>query len=179
VILQDFLEHRPAQAYDAIVIYGVIEHIPTYGRFWARAWECLKPGGLLFLDASASKEKYDMSAFTRRYIWHGTHTFLALQDLLQEALWHGWEVVGVRQETRDYELTMRHWAERFDAARDFIVERWGEQVYRAFRLYLWGGCHAFHVDQLQAYSLVARRREEPGLRPGVGRRVRNFVRGLR
>jgi cyclopropane-fatty-acyl-phospholipid synthase len=176
---QDFLEHRPERPYDAIVIYGVIEHIPNYRRFCARAWECLAPGGRLYMDASASKEKYAMSAFTRRYIWHGTHTFLALPDVVQELLWHGFEVEQVARETRDYELTMRHWAERFDAARDFIVGRWGEQVYRAFRIYLWGGCHAMHSDLLQAYHLVARRRGEPGLRPGLGRRVRSFVRGLR
>lgn len=179
VHLQDFLEHRPERPYDAIVIYGVIEHIPNYRHFCARAWECLAPGGRLYMDASASKEKYQMSAFTRRYIWHGTHTFLCLQDVVQELLWHGFEVEEVRRETRDYELTMRHWAERFDAARDFIVSRWGEAVYRAFRIYLWGGCHAFHVDRLQAYHLVARRRDEPGPRPGLGRRVRDFVRGLR
>lgn len=179
VHLQDFLEHRPERPYDAVVIYGVIEHIPNYRHFCARAWECLAPGGRLYMDASASKEKYQMSAFTRRYIWHGTHTFLCLQDIVQELLWHGFEVEEVRRETRDYELTMRHWAERFDAARELIVSRWGEAVYRAFRIYLWGGCHAFHVDRLQAYHLVARRREEPGPRPGMGRRVRDFVRGLR
>jgi cyclopropane-fatty-acyl-phospholipid synthase len=179
VHLQDFLEHRPERPYDAIVIYGVIEHIPNYRRFCARAWECLAPGGRLYMDASASKEKYQMSAFTRRYIWHGTHTFLCLQDIVQELLYHGFEIEEVRRETRDYELTMRHWAERFDAARDSIVGRWGEAVYRAFRIYLWGGCHAFHVDRLQAYHLVATRRDEPGPRPGAGRRLRSFVRGLR
>jgi cyclopropane-fatty-acyl-phospholipid synthase len=179
VHLQDFLEHRPERPYDAIVIYGVIEHIPNYRRFCERAWECLAPGGRIYMDASASKEKYVMSAFTRRYIWHGTHTFLALPDVVQELLWNGFEVEEVKRETRDYELTMRHWAERFDGARDFIVGRWGEKVYRAFRIYLWGGAHAMHTDLLQAYHLVARRRDEPGLRPGLGRRMRNFVRGLR
>ncbi len=179
VHLQDFLEHRPEQPYDAIVIYGVIEHIPNYRRFCEQVWECLAPGGRIYMDASASKEKYVMSAFTRHYIWHGTHTFLALPDIVQELLWHGFEVEEVKRETRDYELTMRHWAERFDAARDFIVERWGEKIYRAYRIYLWGGCHALHTDVLQAYHLVARRREEPGLRPRLGRRMRNFVRGLR
>lgn len=179
VLRGDFLEHRPERPYDAIVIYGVIEHIPTYRRFSSRAWECLPPGGRLYMDASASKEKYLMSAFTRGYIWHGTHTFLCLQDVVQELLWHGWEVMEVKNESRDYELTMRHWAERLDAAREEVAARWGEQVYRAFRVYLWGGCHAFHVDRLQAYHLVARRGEEPGPRPGLGRRVRNFVKGLK
>ena len=179
VHFQDFLEHRPERPYDAIVIYGVIEHIPNYRQFCERVWECLAPGGRIYMDASASKEKYLMSAFTRKYIWHGTHTFLCLPDVVQEFLLNGFEVEEVKNESRDYELTMRHWAERFDAARDFIVEKWGERVYRAFRIYLWGGCHAFHVDRLQAYHLVARRGQEPGPRPGMARRVRNFVNGLR
>jgi cyclopropane-fatty-acyl-phospholipid synthase len=178
VVRGDFLEHRPARPYDAAVIYGVIEHITAYRRFCARAWECLPPGGRLYMDASASKEKYLMSAFTRRYIWRGTHTFLCLQDIVQELLWHGFEVLEVENESRDYELTMRHWAERLDAAREEVVARWGERLYRAFRVYLWGGCHAFHVDRLQAYHLVARRGPEPGPRPGLMRRARNFVRGL-
>jgi len=178
VLFQDFLQYRPEQPYDAVVIYGVIEHIPNYRHFCRRAWECLAPGGRLYMDASASKEKFDMSAFTRHYIWHGTHTFLSLQDIVQEFLFHGFQVLEVADESRDYELTMRHWAERFDAARDTIVERWGEQVYRAFRIYLWGGCHAFREDNLQAYHLVVRKGVSPGPRPGLLRRAGHFVRGL-
>ncbi len=179
VHLQDFLEHRPERPYDAITILGVIEHLPNYRRFCERAWEHLAPGGRLYMDASAGKEKFAMSNFTRRYIWHGIHTPLALPDVLQELLWNGFEVEEVKRETRDYELTLRHWAERFDAARDRIVEGWGERIYRAFRIYLWGACHAMHTDRLQAYHLVARRRPEPGPRPGLARRIRIFLRGLR
>ena len=178
VLLEDFLEHRPERPYDAIVIYGVIEHIPAYRRFCARAWECLAPGGRLYMDASASKEKFEMSAFTRRYIWHGTHTFLAVQDMVQELLFHGFQLLEVVHDTRDYELTILEWARRFDANHDFIAGRWGEPLWRAFRIYLWGGGHAFRVDRLQAYHLVARRGEGPGPRPGNLRRAWNFVRGL-
>jgi cyclopropane-fatty-acyl-phospholipid synthase len=179
VRLQDFLEHRPELPYDAIVILGVIEHIPTYRRFCALAWECLKPGGRLYLDASAAHEKYEVGTFTRQYIWRGSHSFLCLQDIVQELLFHGFAVEEVKCETRDYELTMRHWAQRLDAARDFIVQGWGERVYRAFRLYLWGGSHALHADTLQAYHLVARRGEERGLRPGLLRRTRQFLKEWR
>ena len=34
------------------------------------------------------------------------------------------------------------WAERLESARDEIVGRWGETLYRRFRLYLWGSAHA-------------------------------------
>jgi cyclopropane-fatty-acyl-phospholipid synthase len=177
VKLEDFLVHEPAEPYDAIVIYGVIEHIPMYRRFAEQVWKCLKPGGLLYLDASATKEKFDMNAFTRHYIWRGTHTFLCLQDMIAELLYAGMDIVRVREESHDYELTMRHWAERFDAQHSMVASRWGEAVYRAHRLYLWAGCHQFKSGGLQAYHLVARRRADPGPRPGALARTRQFILG--
>ena len=45
------------------------------------------------------------------------------------------------------------------------IARWGPRLYRAFRLYLWGGSRAFRQDFLQAYSVVAQRRDDPGPRP--------------
>lgn len=178
VKVEDFLEHNPEKPYDAVVIYGVIEHIPYYRKFCQRLWSCLKPGGLFYLDASATHEKYSVSDFTRTYIWPGSHTFLCLQDIVQELLYHGMEVIEVKEETRDYELTMKHWAQRFDAAKDKIVDRWGMEIYRSFRMYLWAGSHAFRENTLQAYHLVARRHHDPGVRPGTVRRAYQFLRGL-
>jgi cyclopropane-fatty-acyl-phospholipid synthase len=178
VIVQDFLTHQPAEPYDAIVIYGVIEHIPYYRQFFERAWQCLKPGGKFYIDASATKEKYSMSQFTRYYTWHGTHTFMCLQDVIQEALFAGFQFVEAREETHDYELTMLHWARRLDENRSRIVAKWGEELYRAFRIFLWGGCHAFKTDRLQAYHLVVRRSPDPGPRPCRLRRFSSFLREI-
>ena len=179
VFLQDFLDHRPAEPYDHAVIYGVIEHLPNYRRFAAQAWHVLKPGGRLYLDASAAIQKFSVSAFTRDYIWQGTHTFMTLQDVIAELLYHGFEIVDVTRETRDYELTMLEWAKRLDAAEDVITARWGKETYRAFRLFLWGGTHAFRTNALQAYHLIAERTATPGPRPSVARRVVQFLAGLR
>lgn len=178
VRVEDFLQHTPDEPYDAVVIYGVIEHIPYYRKFCDQLWHCLKPGGRFYLDASATIEKYDMNDFTRHYIWQGTHTFLCLQDMLQELLFQGMEVVEVVRETHDYELTMKHWASRFDENRDKIIEGWGEEIYRAFRLYLWAGCHAFRENTLQAYHVTAQKHPHAGPRPGLLRRVYQFARSL-
>lgn len=178
VVVSDFLDYQPEVPFDHAVIYGVIEHIPNYARFSARAWDALKPGGRLYLDASAAKEKFAISPFTRRFTWPGHHSFLALQDIVRELLYHGFEIVDVKRETHDYELTITHWAERFDAARGEIVERWGEDVYRAFRVFLWGGAHAFKTNRLQAYHVVSERRSDPGPRPGIARRVAGFIGSL-
>ena len=179
VCVEDMLEHRPQQPYDHAVIFGVIEHIPNYRLFCTRVWDALKPGGRLYIDASATKQKYHMGSFMRHYIWRGTDAFMSLQDIVAELLFHGFEVLEVARETRDYELTMRHWAERLDANREKIVAQWGSELYRAFRLFLWGGSHAFKTNRLQAYHLIAERREDPGPRPGSLRRTGQFLMSLR
>lgn len=175
---EDFLVHRPEQPYDAIVILGVIEHIPYYQKFFERCWELLKPGGRIYMDASADIEKFTVSRFIREFIYPGTHTYMILQDVLQEQLYHGFMPVKVEQDNHNYMLTMRHWAQRFEANKDMIRQRWGDQVYRAFWLYLWSGAYAFGNDVLQAYHLVAERQAVRGPRPGVRRRVRNFFQQL-
>ncbi len=176
---EDFLVHKPKQPYDAIVIFGVIEHIPQYRRFARKVWECLRPGGLFFLDGSASTLKYHLSAFTEHYIWRGSHSFMCLQDVIQELLFHGLDLLRVKDETHDYELTMKEWAKRFEASRDVIVARWGENTYRAFLIYLWGGYDALRIRSIQAYSLVARRSAELGPRPHAPARFKHFIHSLR
>jgi cyclopropane-fatty-acyl-phospholipid synthase len=178
VLLEDFLLHKPEQPYDAIVILGVIEHIPYYRRFFQQVWNLLKPGGLIYMDASADVEKYAVSRYIRHYIYPGTHSYMCLQDVLKEMLFHGLMPRQVVQDNHNYMLTMRHWAERFQANRDMIRKRWGDATYRAFWLYLWSGAYAFGNNVLQAYHLVAERTTDSGLRPGVIRRARNFAREL-
>jgi cyclopropane-fatty-acyl-phospholipid synthase len=179
VLVEDLLDHYPTHPYDHAVIFGVIEHIPNYRRFCERVWGALRPGGRLYLDASATKEKYAASPFTREFTWRGPHSCLALQDLVEELLFHGFEVVQVRRETHDYELTMARWAQRLDEARETVSARWGDELYRAFRIFLWGGSHGFRTNRLQAYSLVAERRADPGPRPGGLRRLGHFLASLR
>ena len=175
---EDFLDHRPEQPYDGIVIYGVIEHIPYYRRFFQRIYDCLKPAGLFYLDASATKEMYNMSDFTRTYIWTGTHTFMCLQELIQELLFNGLDLLSIENDTHSYHLTMRYWATRFDENRDVIIKRWGTKIYRAFRIYLWGGCHALKNNNLQAYHLVAQKSNDRGPRPGRIQMTSHFIRNL-
>ena len=60
-------------------------------------------------------------------------------------------------------------------AHGLIANRWSESVYRAFRIFLWGGVYGFRTNRLQAYSLVAERRSDPGPRPGNLRRLGHFL----
>jgi Mycolic acid cyclopropane synthetase len=60
----------------------------------------------------------------------------------------------VRNDRRNYLLTTKHWAENLDGCRAEVVRRWGERLYRRFRLYLWGCVHVFRTDDVTAYRLL-------------------------
>ena len=71
LIHADLLAYQTDRKYDAIVIMGVIEHLPQYDRVLAKFASLLKPGGYIFLDGSACTRKYELSSFMVKYIYPG------------------------------------------------------------------------------------------------------------
>ncbi|HZM87580.1 MAG TPA: class I SAM-dependent methyltransferase [Blastocatellia bacterium] len=154
VVREHFLEYKSNEPYDAIVNLGVTEHLPDYAATLAQYQKLLKPGGRVFLDACASRTKYPFSSFVLSHVWPGNTTPLQLTDYLNDVAKTPFELVYVRNDRRNYLLTTKHWAENLDRHRDEIVTKWGERLYRRFRLYLWGCVHAFSNEDVTAYRLL-------------------------
>jgi cyclopropane-fatty-acyl-phospholipid synthase len=154
VRLEHFLEHRADEPYDAIVNLGVTEHLPDYAASLAQYRRLLKPGGRVFLDACASRTKFPFSAFVRAHIWPGNASPLTLDDYLRELARTPFELVYVKNDRHNYELTARRWAENLERHRDEVIRRWGARHYRRFRLYLWGCVHSFVTDNVTAYRML-------------------------
>ncbi|MDH4275495.1 MAG: class I SAM-dependent methyltransferase [Gammaproteobacteria bacterium] len=154
VVNQDFLEYAPPEPYDAIVILGVMEHLPDYPAVLAQFQRLLKPGGRVYLDASAFHEKYSKPTFISQYIFPGDHAYFCLHTFLADAAKTRMEVLTVYNDRHNYFLTCKAWAQNLDLARDEIVRRWGETLYRRFRLFLWGSAHAFLYQSMSAYRVV-------------------------
>jgi cyclopropane-fatty-acyl-phospholipid synthase len=154
VLNRDFLIYDSPEPYDAIVILGVMEHLPDYPAVLRRLQRLLRPGGRVYLDASAFREKYVKPTFVSRYIFPGDHCYFCLHDFLAAAAKTPLDVLAVYNDRHSYFLTCRTWAENLEAARDEIVRRWGEALYRRFRLYLWGSAFAFRNRDMEAYRVV-------------------------
>jgi cyclopropane-fatty-acyl-phospholipid synthase len=154
VIRQHFLEYDSNERYDAIVNLGVTEHLPDYEATVAQYEKLLKPGGRVFLDACASRAKYSFSSFVQSHIWQGNTTPMKLAGYIDAVAKTPFELIYARNDRRNYLLTTKHWAENLDRNRDEIVARWGERLYRRFRLYLWGCVHSFSTDDVTAYRLL-------------------------
>ena len=150
----DLLAYQTDRKYDAIVIMGVIEHLPQYDRALAKFASLLKPGGNIFLDGSACTRKYELSSFMVKYIYPGNHSFLILHDFLDKLARTPLRVLEIFNDRYSYFLTFQQWARNFDANREFVIERFGEFNYRRFRLYLWGSAYEFLSRSLDCYRMV-------------------------
>jgi len=154
ILLTVFYDYEPDEPFDAIVIMGVIEHLPNYEKVLKKFFRLLKPGGLVFLDGSAARTKYELSTFMVRYIYPGNHSFLVLDDFLNKLNKTEFECEEVHSDRWSYYLTFKQWAENLEANKDAVIERFGEFEYRRFRLYLWGATYEFLSRNLDCYRLI-------------------------
>src|SRR5680860_222732 len=106
ILLIDFYEYESKEKFDAIVIMGVIEHLPDYERVLKKVYHLLKPGGFVFLDGSATRKKYELSTFMVRHIYAGNHSCLVLDDLLHELAKTDLELLQFQNDRWSYSLTL-------------------------------------------------------------------------
>jgi cyclopropane-fatty-acyl-phospholipid synthase len=154
VVREHVLRYSAPRRYDAIVNMGVTEHLPDYKATLAKYAELLKPGGRVYLDALAMRTKHSISTFMSRYIYPGQSSPLLLHSYLRQVARSPFQLVSVDDDRHNYYLTCREWARRLDAAREDVVKRWGEHLYRRFRLFLWGSAAGFDTGLVQAYRWV-------------------------
>ena len=158
----DFYQYKTAQTYDAIVILGVMEHLPDYAAVLEQIQRLLKPGGKVYLDASSFREKYSKPAFISRYVFPGNHRYFCLHDFLSQVAKTNLEVLRVYNDRHSYYLTCRQWAKNLESSRQEITKRWGEKLYRIFQLYLWGSSYAFYSRSMDAFRVVLECPEKEG-----------------
>lgn len=154
VVLEHFLQYNPGTRFDAIVNCGVTEHLPDYKASLRQYQRLLKPGGHLYLDASADRIRNSHGTFMNKYVFAGNGHLMVLHDYLAEVAKTPFLLRGVWDDTRSYYLTCREWAKRLDANRAIIEEKWGKTLHRTFQLYLWGSAEGFLSGSIQAYRVV-------------------------
>ncbi len=139
---------------------GVIEHLPNYERVLRKFFALLKPGGLVFLDGSAARKKYELSTFMVRHIYPGNHSFLVLDDFLNKLNKTAFELLEVQDDRWSYFLTFKQWAVNLESNKDYVRSTFGDYEYRKFRLYLWGAAYEFLSRNLDCYRMILRKPED-------------------
>ncbi len=154
ILMSDLLEYQTDKPYDAIVIMGVIEHLPNYLAVAQKFRTLVKRGGKIFLDGSATVTKYELSSFMVKYIYAGNHSFLDLGDFVSKVSKTPLRITELFDDRHSYFLTFQQWARNLDANRATVIEKYGDFNYRRFRLYLWGAAYEFLSRSLDCYRLI-------------------------
>ncbi len=150
----DFLAYQSEKQFDAIVIMGVIEHLPNYRVVLEKFASLVKPGGRIFLDGSACIKKFELSSFMVKHIYAGNHSFLVLHDFMTQMAHTPLRVSELHDDRMSYFYTFQQWAINFDANRQTVIDKFGDFNYRRFRLYLWGAAYEFLSGSLDCYRMI-------------------------
>jgi cyclopropane-fatty-acyl-phospholipid synthase len=154
-VRESIYAYAPRKRFDAIVLLGVMEHLPDYGRLCRQFDALLKPNGRVYMDFSAIRKKYASSSVAYRHVFPGNHSPVVLPELLAAANASTFEPIAVHNDRHSYFLTLSTWARNLEAARDRLLPEFGERTFRLFQLYLWATAHALGCDgSLQSYRVV-------------------------
>lgn len=154
-VYESIFAYESDRSYDAIVLLGVMEHLPGYKRLFGQFDRLLKTGGRLYMDFAANRRKFNVSSFTYRYVFPGSHTPVVMPGLLAAANRTSFEPVAMHNDRHSYFLTLQQWARNLEAAHAELARRYGERTYRLFQLYLWACAHQFQRDgALESYRVV-------------------------
>ncbi|MEV4348581.1 class I SAM-dependent methyltransferase [Actinoplanes sp. NPDC049596] len=156
VVRQHILRYENDRPFDAIVNMGVTEHLPDYRATLQTYARLLRPEGKVYLDALAMRRKHTASTFFKQYVYPGRSAPLLLHSYLRHVAHSPFELLNVEDDRHNYFLTCRAWAQRLDARREEIVARWGDELYRRFRIFLWGSASGFDTRLVQAYRWTLR-----------------------
>ncbi|GAA0566163.1 cyclopropane-fatty-acyl-phospholipid synthase family protein [Paractinoplanes ferrugineus] len=157
VVREHILRYHNPQPFDAIVNMGVTEHLPDYRATLQTYARLLRPGGRVYLDALAMRRKHTSSTFFKKYVYPGRSAPLLLHSYLRQVAHSPFELLNVQDDRHNYFLTCRAWAQRLDAAKEEITARWGDELYRRFRIFLWGSASGFDTRMVQAYRWTLQR----------------------
>jgi cyclopropane-fatty-acyl-phospholipid synthase len=173
--LEPWAEHRPTAPYDAILIYGALEHfardgstrterVAVYRRFFASCWYWLVPDGRLGLETIAHDDAPD----TANPLGRGPLGDVVLQvypeslspDLgeLLLGLEPYFAVEILRSDAADFARTCRQWLLALRSAEAEATALVGPDTYRAWYRYLLSSEVQFRMNTITNYRLVLRRR---------------------
>ena len=155
--LESIFEFESAERFDAIVLLGVMEHLPEYERLVRRFDMLLAPGGYLYMDFVATRQKYAISTFTHRHVFQGDHSPVVMHELIAATNKAPLEIIAVHNDRHSYFLTAKAWAERLNASRQELTRTFGETPVRTFQLYLWSVATASTGTPILSYRIVLKK----------------------
>jgi len=141
--------------YDVFVSVGMLEHVgrdhhPELGRVIDR---CLGRDGRGLLHSIGQIPGLQLNPWIQKRIFPGAYppTLSEMAALLEP---RQFSVLDVENLRLHYALTLEHWLQRFEDARERVRDMFDERFVRIWRLYLSGSLAAFRTGELHLFQVL-------------------------
>ncbi|ROR97910.1 cyclopropane-fatty-acyl-phospholipid synthase [Sinobacterium caligoides] len=155
VILQDYREFKPEQAYDRVVSIGMIEHVgpSNYDDFFKCASSFLVDNGVFLLHTIGSPHsQHSVDPWINKYIFpNGVVPSMARLGSSIEGLLN---IEDIHNFGPDYDKTLVAWEANFEKNWDKISSQYSEKFYRMWRFYLLSCAGAFRSRDLSLWQIA-------------------------
>lgn len=141
--------------FDVFASVGMLEHVgpENYTAMGALVQRLIGDRGRGLLHFIGRREQGEFSRWIRKRIFPGAHA-PCLREAMQVLEPFGYFVRDIEDLRGHYALTIQHWLERFDRSARKVIEMYGSDFERAWRLYLAGSIAGFRSGSLQLFQIV-------------------------
>ena len=141
--------------YDAFVSVGMLEHVglDNYPTLGGVLHQCLGSRGRGLIHSIGCNRSGRLNPWIEKRIFPGAYP-PSLGEMMRIFEPWGLSVLDVENLRLHYAQTLRHWLDRYDAARDRVCEMFDERFVRMWRLYLSGSIAAFNTGSLQLFQVL-------------------------
>lgn len=141
--------------FDAFVSVGMLEHLgpKNYAEFSRVIRRTIGHCGRGLLHFIGRNYPRTFSVWMRKRVFPGAYA-PSLQEAMNVFEPQDFSVLHLENLRAHYAKTLEHWLGRFEQSYEAVVEKFGPQFARMWRLYLAGSIAAFRVGGLQLFQIV-------------------------
>jgi cyclopropane-fatty-acyl-phospholipid synthase len=148
--------------FDVFVSIGMLEHVGRrqFGALAEVLRRCLRrEGGRGLLHFIGRDVPRPLNAWIRRRLFPGAYPPTLAEVTTRIFAPAGMSVLDIENLRWHYERTLAHWSRRFADASDQVRSTYGDELHRAWELYLAGSEAAFATGWMQLFQIVFAPRE--------------------
>lgn len=143
------------EKFNKVVSVGMFEHVgrTNFIKFFKTVKEVMEEGGLFLLHTIGKLLPEKPSKFIRTYIFPGGY-IPSLVEILYSAFPLGFTLIDIDNWRMHYYKTLKAWLKNFYKNRDWVVERYGEEFFRMWELYLVGSAVSFYCASNYLFQVL-------------------------
>ena len=141
--------------FGVFVSVGMLEHVgrENYDELGRVIHRTIGDTGRGFLHFIGRNRSQPFSVWIRRRIFPGAYA-PSLRESMEVLEPQNYSVLDIENLRMHYAKTLEHWLARFDASFDTVVNKYGMDFARMWRLYLAGSIAAFRAGNLQLFQIL-------------------------